>query len=391
MTRFPSAMLVFSVAGGLPLLVGASAHADIPVGYKGKPFDPGVAGGPKLPASVKGGPYTIPGRLDFINYDMGGDGVGYHTALHETKGGAGYRVDGQTATLSYTGQCIPIGGNGPCTNVWYDTSATLDGTKFPSPTTDDFTLGAVSPDDWFNITVNVTTAGTYALSSTWASGSGPLGGEGGDGTMGVAFFSNGTMLAQWAAVFPNFNMYADYHHWKAYPSFATVTLAAGPQVIKVQSTAKHLQFDYVQLDLVDTDGGAPGAAGAPADGGMTGAGGSGAGGAPGAAGDNGAAGSTDTGGTSGDAGAKGASGAAGTGSATGGVGSPGPGAAGTSGAAGATTTGAAGRGGTSKSGGGCALAPALNAGGPHAASLLAVVVAIVGVTARGRRQRRRRR
>ena len=85
----------------------------------------------------------IPGRLDFINYDMGGDGVGYHTANHETKGGAGYRVDGQTATLSWTGQCIPIGGGAPCTNVWYDTSATLDGTVYPTPTTTDFTIGAV--------------------------------------------------------------------------------------------------------------------------------------------------------------------------------------------------------------------------------------------------------
>jgi hypothetical protein len=64
------------------------------------PFDPAVAGGPKLPASVKGGPYTIPGRLDLINCDMGGDGVGYHTGKHETKGGVGYRIDGTTAALS---------------------------------------------------------------------------------------------------------------------------------------------------------------------------------------------------------------------------------------------------------------------------------------------------
>jgi hypothetical protein len=379
--------MLLLLAGGLPLLVEASAHADLPAGYKGRPFDPAVAGGPKLPASVKGGPYTIPGRLDLINYDMGGDGVGYHTANHETKGGAGYRVDGQTATLSWTAQCIPIGGGGSCMNVWYDTSATLDGTKYPSPTTDDFTLGAVSPDDWFKITVNVTTAGTYTLSSTWASGSGPPGGEGGDGTMGVAVFSNDTMLAQWSALFPNFNTYADYHHWKAYPSFATVTLAAGPQVIKVQSKAKHLQFDYLQFDLVGADGGATDAAGAPADGGATGAGGApadgGAGGAPGVAGGNGAAGSTGTGGMAGSN----AAGAAGTGSATGGAGSPGPGAAGTSGAAGSATTGSAGKGGTSKSSGGCALAPASDAGEPYAA-LLAAAVAIGVLRASGRRRRR---
>ena len=158
----------------LSSLLGASARAAIPADYKGLPFDPAVAGGPKLPAGVKAGPYTIPGRLDFINYDMGGDGVGYHAGDHITKGGAGYRVDGQTATLSWTGQCIPNVGNAPCMNVWYDTSATLDGTKYPSATSEDFSIGAVQNGDWFNLTVNVTTArARCSLSSTWASGRRP--------------------------------------------------------------------------------------------------------------------------------------------------------------------------------------------------------------------------
>jgi hypothetical protein len=160
MTRSPRASVLVLAAAGLSLFAASVARADIPAGYLGKPFDPAVAGGPKLPAGVKAGPYAIPGRLDIINYDMGGDGVGYHAGDHITKGGAGYRVDGQTATLSWTGQCIPNVGNTPCTNVWYDTSATLDGTKYPTPTTDDFSIGAVQNGDWFNVTVNVQTAGS---------------------------------------------------------------------------------------------------------------------------------------------------------------------------------------------------------------------------------------
>src|SRR5450432_3150463 len=329
-------------------LAGSAARADIPADYKSRPFDPLVAGGPKLPAGVKGGPYAIPGRIDFINYDMGGDGVSYHAGDHIAKGGAGYRVDGQTATLSWTGQCIPNVAGQPCMNVWYDTSAALDGTPFPSATTTDFSIGAVQNGDWFDFTVNVATAGTYTLSSTWASGEGPPGGEGGNGNMGLTVFLNGTQIATWSAIFPNFNTAADFHHWKAYPSFATVTLPAGPQLLKMQSKAKHLQMDYVQFDLVGADGGVSGAAGAPADGGATGAGG--AAGTTGAAGAGGAAGSSGAAGAAGSAGAgaTGASGASGGTAGAGAAGDTGGGSAGSSGAAGsagsAGSSGAAGTG-----------------------------------------------
>ena len=388
MTRFPYATFVLLVAGGLPLLVGSSARAEIPADYKGTPFDPATAGGTKLPAGVKGGPYTIPGRLDFINYDMGGDGVGYHAGDHIAKGGAGYRVDGQTATLSWTGQCIPNVAGQPCMNVWYDTSATLDGTPFPSATTNDFSIGAVQNGDWFNLTVNVQTAGTYAVSSTWATGAGPPGGEGGDGSMGLEIFSNGTMLATWTAIFPNFNQYADFHHWRAYPSFATVTLAAGPQVIKLQSKAKHLQMDYVQFDLMGAEGGASVAAAAPADGcALGGATGGGTAGAGGAAGTTGTGGATASAGTSGGTAGSGATGAAGDASGTGSAGAPGAN-GGTAGAGGALT-GAAGTGskGASKSSGGCSLAAAPTTGLGVASSFL-LALAAGGLVRRARRRRR---
>jgi hypothetical protein len=243
------------VALGVFFSFSAFARADIPAGYKGTPFDPAVAGGPKLPPGTKGGPYTIPGRLDFVNYDMGGDGVGYHVSEHAQRGGTGYRIDTPTATLSLTSDCIANGGGPACKNVWYDTSPTLDGTIYPTPTTADFNLGAIHTGDWFNFTVNVETTGSYSLSSTWATGSGPPGGEGGNGDIGLSVFSNSTKLTTWSAVFPNFNTTADYHHWKAYPSFATVMLTAGPQVIQLQAGATALQLDYVQFALVTGDSG----------------------------------------------------------------------------------------------------------------------------------------
>jgi MYXO-CTERM domain-containing protein len=340
------ASLLASLIVGALALAPTAARAALPAGYTGKPFDPKIAGGPKCPPTVQPGPYTIPGRLDFVNYDMGGEGITFHTGDHIVKGGTGYRVDNPpTATFSLTTACAPT-----CPNVWYDTSPALDGTVYPSATTGDFSIGAVQNGDWMDITVNVTTAGDYSLSSTWATGNGPPGGEGGDGTIGLKVFSNGTMLATWMATFPNYNTTADFRHWKAYPNFATVHLDAGPQVIKLQSGAKHLQMDYVQFDLVGADGGA---AGPDASGNASGA----AGGAGNASGAAGAAG-----------GASGATGLAGSTSAGGGAG----GDTGTGGAAAGATGGGSmppangGASGTVGSGSGSA---------PHAAKASGCVVA----------------
>jgi hypothetical protein len=272
MNRFLRSTLVLVATGSLPLVVEASARADIPVGYKGLPFDPAVAGGKGIiPPTVVAGPYTIPGRIDFVNYDMGGEMVAFHTGDHILdKGGAGYRTDMPQATLSKTDQTSP--------SLWYDTgNPALDGTFYPSPTTADFYIGAVQVGDWVNFTVNVQTAGTYYLSSTWASGNGPPGGEGGNGTMGLEVFSNGTMLATWATVFPNYQTKASSDNWVPYPNFATATLPAGLQVIKMQSTTKHLNLDYVEFTLQPLpDGGAGPVSDAAASGASSGSTGSGA-------------------------------------------------------------------------------------------------------------------
>ncbi len=292
MTTLATLQLTRFTALALLLVAPIAAHAAIPAAYLGKPFDPAVVGGAGIiPADVKAGPFGVPGRIDFVNYDMGGDGVGFHTDAHyTTKGGDGYRTDRPTATMCLTAQAKP--------DVWYDTSAAQDGMFYPTTASDDFYVGSVHPNDWFNYTVDVKTAGMYTLSANFATGNGPPGGEGGDGQMELIISVNGTMMADWKATFPDFENKANFHNWKAYPKFATLTLEAGPQVIKFQAPFKHLNLDYVQLELVGggTDpgtggaGGASGGAGASA-GGVGGASNAGAGGAA-------SAGTPGTGGTS---------------------------------------------------------------------------------------------
>ncbi|HVU52561.1 MAG TPA: hypothetical protein VHL80_17900, partial [Polyangia bacterium] len=254
-TRLPALLVTTAL---VPLVVAsAPARAAVPAGYKGTPFDPALAGGKGvIPATVKAGPYAIPGRLDLINYDLGGVGVAYDCTHHEVKGGDGYRTDQPTASLSLTAASKM--------DVFYGAGAPLDGTPYPGATGEDFYVGALDAGDWFNYTVDVQTAGTYSLSSTWATGNGPPGGMGGDGSMGLQISVNGTMMVDWTAAFPDYQTKANYHFWKPYPDFATLTLEAGLQVIKLQLTASHLNLDYLDFALVGADGGAAGAGGGDA-------------------------------------------------------------------------------------------------------------------------------
>jgi len=271
------ARVVLSLAG-LPLLAAAPSRADVPAGYQGKPFDPAVAGGVgKIPATVKAGPYPLPGRIDFVNYDLGGSNVAYKSGDHITNNGSesiklalGYRTDAPTATLCLSNQAEK--------DEWYQTSAALDGTFFPSATSADYYIGAVRPGDWFNFTVNVLTAGTYVLSSTWASGNGPPGGEGGDGAMELQVYINNQMLADWKATFPNYQTDATFHNWKGYPNLATITLSAGIQLLKLQSVDPHLNLAYVQFSRMLPDGGLDDGGGTSGSGGAGGAGAGGGGG-----------------------------------------------------------------------------------------------------------------
>jgi len=311
-------------ATGLLCALAPAARADIPAGYMGKPFNPATVGGVGIiPAGVKSGPFQVPGRIDFVNYDMGGDGVAFHADAHyTTKGGDGYRTDRPTATMCLTATSKP--------DVWYDTgTAAQDGLPYPPADPQDFYIGSVHPNDWFNYTVDVQTAGTYTLNANFSTGNGPPGGEGGDGEMELIISVNGTQQADWKTVFPDFQNKANFHNWKPYPAFAKLNLEQGIAVIKFQAPFKHLNLDYVEFTL---DG-----AGTVGGGGANGAGGTaGTAGAGGATGASGAAGALGTSGTGTEVGGSGGlpstSGESGTGTSSGGTGNL----AGTTGAAGTT-------------------------------------------------------
>src|SRR6266478_1902730 len=67
MTNKSNVNCAFLVIAAMALVV--STNAELPPGYKGKPFQDGV---------YTAGPQRIPCRVECAFYDLGGEGVAYH-------------------------------------------------------------------------------------------------------------------------------------------------------------------------------------------------------------------------------------------------------------------------------------------------------------------------
>lgn len=297
---------------GVALVVGlfaARAHAAVPAGYTGTPF--------------KGTPWPIPGRIDFENFDEGGQDVSWKVDDHTGNfGEGGCAANGHREGI-HPQLCQTNTNPGEVDTF---TAGPMMGQKYPSDAMpQSIYIGYTHAVDWVKLTVNVSVAGTYKLSSTWASE--PGGAEG----IHVQVSMNDMLKAD--AKMPGTG---GYHNWVLYPDFATVELEAGVQVLQFNAKSQHLNYDYLQLSRVLPAGGVDDGSGSSSGGGTGAGGAAGTGGASaGAPSSSGASGTTTTGGATAGTGTAEPIPSAGTG---GGVSAAGSAAvAGTASSAGATT------------------------------------------------------
>jgi hypothetical protein len=263
-----------------------------------------------------GTPWPIPGRIDFENFDDGGQGVAWQVDDHTGNFGAGgcpanmYRegIHPQLCQTNTNQGEVDLFSAGPMMGMPYPSAA------MPKSIYIGYTHGV----DWVKLTVNVAEAGTYKLSSTWASEPG-----GADGIK-MEISMNDVVKAS-----PSLPGTGGYHNWVAYPDFATLELEAGVQVLKFAAKSQHLNYDYLQLSRVLPGGGVDDGSG----GNVGGSGAGGAAGAPGVGGTGGASGGTEASGGS-PAGAGGVGGSSAGGASAGTSALPQP-----SGGASPTTTG----------------------------------------------------
>jgi uncharacterized protein involved in high-affinity Fe2+ transport len=204
MGRFGYAALAVALVAALALGVGARSAA---------------YGSPDLGAPYGGTAAAVPGTVYAANYDTGGQGVGYNVT--STNGSANsYRSDG------------------------VDLEATTD-TSPTSAAGDGYDIGWTATGQWFNYTVDVTTAGTYSLGIRVASPYGISDGLHIDN-------SSGTNLTGSVAV-PDTGGYQD---WTTVT--VSVTLPAGDQTLTVDQDDNGWNLHYITFTLTSGGGGSSG-------------------------------------------------------------------------------------------------------------------------------------
>jgi hypothetical protein len=288
------------VLGSPALLWAAQASAAVPTEYAGTPY--------------LDTPRTIPGRIDFADVDLGGFDVAWNTDHNRMtdapQSGDDYRpTDMALPNINKTNRFL-------IDQTWSEDfwEEAAGGGRYPSEAEPHaYYLGATHVDDWVRLTVDVQQAGTYNISSNWACDNNPCG-------FSLWFNDDSGVMDDPGRPLHGANKTGtvmldttgDYHLWREYPNFVQVELSAGLQVMTFHvEVADHLQYSFLQFDLVGGGGGAGGTGGTAGSAGAS-AGGEAAGGAnAGGPGDAGAAGTSGTPATAGATGGGGTTGAAG--------------------------------------------------------------------------------
>jgi hypothetical protein len=185
--------------------------------YKGLPYHD---------TRYEGGPQKIPGRVLCAYYDLGGEGVAYHDSDPQNHG---------------SGELNPADGtylNEFRIHEGVDTSYTkfnrkpdpMDDNPFDKvvPPPDLPYVGWTEPGEWFNITVDVTHAGTYAADFLYTSNRGgtisvDVNGKDATGPLEITSTYDAADPLAWR----------QWHHWNLASQLFKVHLSKGQNVLTV--------------------------------------------------------------------------------------------------------------------------------------------------------------
>jgi hypothetical protein len=183
-------------------------------------------GGPYHDSRYQDGSQKIPGRVLCAYYDIGGEGVAYHDADPQNHGsGELNSADGtylnefrmhegvDTSYTKFDHKPNPVDDNP------YDKIA---------PPRDLLYVGWTEPGEWFNITVDVTHAGTYAADFLYTSNRGgtisiDVNGKDATGPLEVPTTNDPADPVAWR----------QWHHWNLALSFFKIRLSKGRNVLTV--------------------------------------------------------------------------------------------------------------------------------------------------------------
>jgi hypothetical protein len=202
--------LILGIAGAR---CGVGAFEAPPI-YRGTPYHDRL---------VQGGPQKIPGKVQCAYFDLGGEGVAYHSLETRNRGsGALNPADGtylnefrmnETIGTSYTKFRDGIDDN-PYNRV--------------RPPEGQLYVGWTSPGEWFNLTVEAGHAGTYTVDLLYTSNRGgrislDVNGKAAAAPIEVVSTSDSRDPIAWR----------QWHHWNVMKNIARVRLPEGVSVLSV--------------------------------------------------------------------------------------------------------------------------------------------------------------
>jgi hypothetical protein len=208
---------------------GASA-ADAPGPYAGVPFHDRL---------YHGGPQKIPGRVECAFFDLGGEGVAYHTADTQNHGsGALNPANGSYLNEFRMNEAVGIS--------YVKLYHAIDDNPFNRvrPPPDQLYVGWTSPGEWIRLTVEVARAGPYAIALLYTSNRGGRIALDVDGKPAAPAID---IVSTWdpAETVP----WRQWHHWNLLRRLARVELPRGRCVLTLRIVSEgNMNLAYLDFE-----------------------------------------------------------------------------------------------------------------------------------------------
>ena len=220
------------------IFIASTAHSqnNIPPGYKGTPFQD---------SKYQGGAQKIPGPVNCAFYDRGGEGVAYHDSDAKNNGSGGlnpangtylneFRMD-EGVDTSYTKFHPP-----------FDPQIDDNPYDLVQPPAELLYVGWTVPGEWFNLTVEVAHAGSYAADLLYTSNRGgsisvDVNGKDATGPLNIQSTFNKAEPLAWR----------QWHHWNIMPALVKLNLPAGRSVLTIHILTEG-QMNLAQLQFKES-------------------------------------------------------------------------------------------------------------------------------------------
>jgi hypothetical protein len=215
------------------VMLGGCHSGKVASDYKGKPYSDSI---------YKGGPQTIPGKLQCEYYDSGGEGIAYHDSDSINSGSGRLNpADGSYLHEFRMNEAVDISyikfQDPPVDNNPYN---------FVEPQKDQLYVGWTKPGEWTKYTVNVTKAGTYQLGIMFTSNK--------NGKISISVNEKditGPIVIPSTAVAAETVPWRQWHHWNYLDSIAIISLEKGIQTITIHTVETgEMNYDFINFKWI---------------------------------------------------------------------------------------------------------------------------------------------